>query len=99
MTEIIHYSVKINEPEPDMRYRTLVVLSRSDRPSNFSYHCHRCTRPVVEILNAAVVSTTDLINMEDTARMAVGRRCYGSYWDDNLGKKVNCHQWYYFMVN
>lgn len=95
MPEIIHYSVRI--AELDKRARTLVILARSDRQMNQPYYCHRCTFKVGELVNHEVVGTSDVFNMEETP--AVGLRCDGKYYDDSLGKMVNCRHWYYFMVN
>lgn len=100
MADIIHYSVTVTQPEEaDLRYRTLVVLARSDRASNHPYCCHRCGRPVAEIVNGKVASTSDVFDMENTGSLAIGRRCYGKYYDEVAQKMVNCRYWYYFLLN
>lgn len=75
--------------EQDRRYRVLLVLERSDRPTNWKPYCIRCQMPIkMELINADIVSITDMIDM-DTTPSVVGVRCDGRY----NGK--HCNFWYY----
>lgn len=78
-----------NEAETDRRYRVLVHLRRSDMPQTWTFHCPRCTMKVCEIVNAEVVSMTDLFDQPTFDSASSGWRCDGRY---NGGK---CGIWYY----
>lgn len=97
--DVVHYSARINTPELDRRYRTLVVLARSDRPQNHPFHCHRCMQKVAEIVNYDVSAVTDVVDMNNMDNNMVGWRCDGKYFDQTLDRMVNCRHWYYFLVN
>lgn len=75
-------------PEPDRRYRTLVVLQRSDRPKYWTFHCPHCTEPLGELTNTEIVAISDTFDMQNTNLATAGLRCSGKY----------CRRWYYFSI-
>lgn len=82
----------VSQPEPeetDRRYRLLVQLVRSDKPTYWTAHCMKCKAPLVEVLNAEIESITDLVSMEDVSNVGIGLRCDGPY----------CRYWWYFKLN
>lgn len=78
--------------EPDRRYRVLVNLVRTDRPCYWTWNCPHCQRPLVEISNAFPSSVTDLIDMTNTDKMLIGKRCDGRS-PTGIGR---CDFWWYF---
>lgn len=90
----MHYSVKVEDLaiEPDRRYRILVLLQRSDRPSHFKFHCVRCNMPVSEIINADIVALSDTMDMETSKLPLTGVRCDGRF---DGGR---CNIWYFFSL-
>lgn len=89
----------MEEIEDDRRYRMLVTLERSDRPVAFTFHCPRCTRRVVELVNADITNISDISDFSNSDTPLVGHRCDG-YTDAGYkdGRIVHdrCHVWYYF---
>jgi hypothetical protein len=79
--------------EDDRRYRCMVLLNRTDRPGVFTWHCPRCTMPVVELTNAEFVAITDTMDMDSGKQSGIGVRCDGRY----QGK--GCRIWFYFSLN
>lgn len=79
--------------EDDRRYRCMVLLNRTDRPTVFTWHCPRCTMPVTEMVNVEMSALTDTINMDSGALAGVGVRCDGRF----QGK--GCRIWYYFSLS
>lgn len=75
--------------EDDRRYRALVTLGRSDRPRLWTFHCPQCRRPLAELVNAEVISITDLFDMKDIKNISAGLRC----------DTRNCHIYWYFNLN
>jgi hypothetical protein len=81
------------QDETDRRYRVLVLLARSDKPTNWNFVCPRCSRPLFEnIVNADMVEMTDMVDMNDTSNVLVGRRCDGHF------QGGRCGIYYYFKV-
>lgn len=116
MTSIEINTIRLEQrSEPDIRYRMWVALARTDRPTNFKFHCPRCSRAVAEIVNADVTAMTDVIDMENQNNFGVGVRCDGNYetnevctghfyadgspCDGNHYIKKPCRIWYYFSLN
>lgn len=101
--------------EPDMRYRVWVALARTDRPTNFKFHCPICKMPVAEIINADVRALSDVMDMSNQVNVGLGTRCDGSYETDEVCtghfypdgtpcngdhyRKKHCRTWYYFSLN
>lgn len=79
--------------EQDRRYRTMVLLQRTDRPRYWTFHCPSCTMPLCEIVNAEVVALSDLFDMQNTSIAANGVRCSGRTGNGR------CGIWYYFTLN
>lgn len=75
--------------EPDKRYRILVLLQRSDRPTYWTFKCPHCGYDVQELQNIEVEAMSDLAGVGTSNDMLVGRRCGGPY----------CKYWYYFKLN
>lgn len=88
----VHYSARIDEPEQDRRYRCLVVLGRSDRPTHYKWHCPRCTMPVGELINTEVTALTDMVDLANATTLGMGVRCDGRY------QGGRCNVWYYFTL-
>lgn len=80
------------EPEADRRYRVLVLLNRTDRPSYTKFQCYRCGYPVAELVNSEVHAMTDTMDMDNSDARAIGTRCDGRY------QGGYCRIWYYFSL-
>lgn len=80
------------ETEDDRRYRCMVLLNRTDRPAVFTWHCPRCTMPVVELVNVEFKAITDTIQMDNESASGIGVRCDGRF----QGK--GCRIWFYFSL-
>lgn len=80
------------ELEDDRRYRCMVLLNRTDRPTVFKWHCPRCTMPVVELVGVEYQAITDTMAMDSGQNSAIGVRCDGRF----QGK--GCRIWYYFSL-
>lgn len=92
MSKVV-YSFKLEtESEPDRRYRMMVLLNRSDRPTHMKFHCPRCTMPVGEIINSEIVAITDAMDISNIDVVGAGVRCDGRY----NGRR--CNVWYYFTL-
>lgn len=78
--------------EADRRYRMLVSLVRTDRPTHWKWHCPRCTMPVAEFINSDVIATTDLMDFDNPDTHLVGVRCDGRY------QGARCSFWFYFSI-
>lgn len=91
------YSATFNEApvEEDRRYRVMVLLGRSDRPTHYKFHCLRCTARVAELVNAKVLAATDMIDNSGVDTVGIGIRCGGR---DFEGTGRRCDIWYYFSV-
>lgn len=76
--------------ELDRRYRVLVVLARSDRPTHYTWHCPRCTMPVAELVNMEVRALSDI--MDVTSHELIGVRC------DGRTGHGRCNTWYYWSL-
>lgn len=75
--------------EEDRRYRVLVVLERSDKPTNWKFYCIRCQMPVMELINSNVISLTDMMDMNSVENTLIGVRCDGRF------QGGRCDLWYY----
>lgn len=85
--------IRVTQPvEIDRRYRVLVLLERSDRPTHYTWHCPRCTRPLVELVNTEVRALSDVMDISNIALAANGVRCDSRY----QGRR--CDIWYYFSL-
>lgn len=85
----VHIRVVGGYEEKDRKYRTLVMLQRSDRPRYWTFHCPNCQQPIAELNNRDIYSMTDMFNPLSTANGGVGTRCPGP----------NCRRWYFFQLN
>lgn len=79
--------------EPDRRYRMMVLLARTNRPTNFKWHCPRCTKPLGELINVEPIAVTDVMDMTNPDMVAVGFRCDGRYDGER------CNVYYYYSLN
>lgn len=80
--------------EPDLRYRILVNLVRTDRPRYWTWHCPHCQFPVGELANGEVINMSDVIDMTNMDKLLVGKRC-GGRSPTGIGR---CGFWYYFNL-
>lgn len=74
-------TVDTQEPEADRRYRVLVLLNRTDRPTNFKFICPRCGYKVAELMNAEVRALSDTQNIDNLDLQTVSVRCDGIHAD------------------
>jgi uncharacterized protein with PIN domain len=91
MNQLFAETKLANQPkqeEPDRRYRILVLLQRSDRPTHWVFKCPHCATDLVEVNNAVIEALSDLVSMETPDNVTIGMRCDGRY----------CHYWYYFKL-
>lgn len=96
----VAYSARIDDPEPDKRYRFWVTLQRTDRPIIRKYPCLRCMTqlPQIELVNVEPLVVSDLFDVTEVDRAGVGIRCTGKYYDEELGHLINCRAWHYFSL-
>ena len=80
--------------EPDLRYRILVNLVRTDRPRYWKWHCPHCQFPLIELSNVMQASMTDIIDMNNMDKALVGIRCGGR---SPIGRG-RCDFWFYFNL-
>lgn len=86
MTDI---TIRIQQKfDSDKRYRTLVLLQRSDRPKYWTFHCVNCKQVVAELANHDVYALNDMYNPQDTSNHVVGIPCSSPL----------CRRWYYFLL-
>jgi len=86
MTEI--RIVKLFNEEQDRRYRTLVLLQRTDRPKYWTFHCMNCQQPIAELNGTDVYAMTDFYDPHNASNASVGMRC----------PSPMCKRWYFFQL-
>lgn len=84
----LHVKVVGGYEEKDRKYRTLILLQRSDRPRYWTWHCPNCQQPIVELNNTDMYAMTDFYNPAAASNAAVSIRCPG----------LNCKRWYAFQL-
>lgn len=89
IVRLMQISVTNIQVESDRRYRVLVLLERSDKPTNWKLYCIRCQMPVLELINTNVVALTDMVDMEEVDNALIGVRCDGRF------EGGRCSLWYY----
>lgn len=86
----------LEEPvEEDRRYRVMVLLARSDRPSHVNFKCYKCGAKVAELMNTEAIALTDVIDSSNIETVGMGVRCDGR---DFEGTGKRCSIWYYFHL-
>lgn len=88
-----------DEPEPDRRYRVMVLLNRSDRPTHYKFHCPRCTAWVAEIVNAQVVAMSDMVSFTESTNPMLGVQCDGRIFDGGDTHLTKCRIFYMFSMS
>lgn len=78
--------------EPDIRYRILVLLGRTDRPTHYNFNCPRCTMKVAELRGTEVVAMSDAMDTDNKDHASIGVRCDGRY------ERGRCNIWYFFHL-
>jgi hypothetical protein len=81
--------IEVTFKEVDHKYRTLVLLQRSDRPRYWSFHCPNCKAFVAELNNTDVHAMADFYNPQSADNRSVGVRCSGAY----------CKRYYFFVLS
>ena len=85
----LNINITHKQPEPDRRYRVLVMLQRSDRPKYWRFNCPHCMTPLAELSGKDVYAMTDFYDPSNPNNSSVGIRCTGAY----------CKYYYHFTVS